>query len=257
MDILLQKIVYGKYFFNMTCFFIQFFFYLFFFLENPTYYGVEDISPEGINMYLSELIENTIRDLVDASCVEMSQNFLVRPSAFGRIASYYYISYKTICTIMNRISKDYKFVGDESRGERSDGDFAHLLRILADVPEYNELPVRHNEDKMNRDFEAQVPVPIMILSKKDVKVFGGIPDHVSYEDPHVKAFLLLQGHLTRAKSLPCSDYGTDTVSVLDQSIRIMQAMIDIAADQGFLATCSAIILMMVYTILILKSFFFF
>jgi hypothetical protein len=33
-----------------------------------------------------------------------------------------------------------------------------------------------------------------------------------------------------------SDYFTDTKSVLDQAIRILQAIIDVAADAGWLAT---------------------
>jgi hypothetical protein len=81
---------------------------------------------------------------------------------------------------------------------------------LCDVPEYDELAVRHNEDKMNSDFESQLPVPVIILWRKDLKLFGGMPKFLSYDDPHVKAFLLLQGHLSRVKSLPCSDYGPDT-----------------------------------------------
>ena len=36
--------------------------------------------------------------------------------------------------------------------------------------------------------------------------------------------------------LPCADYATDTKSVLDQAIRILQAMIDVTADAGWLAT---------------------
>ena len=35
---------------------------------------------------------------------------------------------------------------------------------------------------------------------------------------------------------PMSDYVTDTRSVLDQSLRILQAMTDVAADAGWLAT---------------------
>lgn len=46
-------------------------------------------------------------------------------------------------------------------------------------------------------------------------------DSSRLEDPHVKAFLLLQSHLTRAP-LPCTDYLTDTKSVLEQAIRILQ-----------------------------------
>ena len=47
--------------------------------------------------------------------------------------------------------------------------------------------------------------------------------------------LLLQCHFCR-NQLPNSDYGTDTKSVMDQAIRILQAMIDVVADAGWLAT---------------------
>lgn len=36
--------------------------------------------------------------------------------------------------------------------------------------------------------------------------------------------------------LPISDYITDTKSVLDQSIRVLQAMVDVAANGGWLQT---------------------
>ena len=43
----------------------------------------------------------------------------------------------------------------------------------------------------------------------------------SYESPHTKAHLLLQAHFEHVK-LPISDYVTDTKSVLDQCVRILQ-----------------------------------
>ena len=46
------------------------------------------------------------------------------------------------------------------------------------------------------------------------------------ESPHVKSNLLLQAHFERFP-LPITDFITDTKSVLDQSIRILQGMIDI------------------------------
>ena len=55
------------------------------------------------------------------------------------------------------------------------------------------------------------------------------------ESPHTKTHLLLQAHFSRLQ-LPCSDYSTDLKSVLDQAIRIIQAMIDVAAESGWLAT---------------------
>ena len=56
-----------------------------------------------------------------------------------------------------------------------------------------------------------------------------------WENPGVKANLLLQCHFGRC-ALPISDYVTDQKSVLDQAIRILQAMIDVAADGGWLVT---------------------
>ncbi|KAJ3020927.1 UNVERIFIED_CONTAM: activating signal cointegrator 1 complex subunit [Siphonaria sp. JEL0065] len=211
---------------------------------NPTYYGVVDTSPEGIDLHLSNLIETTFNDLSSAFCIQIEQGFYLKPTVYGKIASYYYLSYKTVGLVMRRLTKDYKPVGDVEKGERLDGDFAHMLRILSDVPEFNELPVRHNEDKMNQTLEESLPVPVLIYWKPGMELFGGVPENLGFEDPHVKAFLLLQAHLTRVKALPCSDYGTDTTSVLDQSIRVMQAMVDIAADKGILGTCLGVVTMM-------------
>ena len=60
-------------------------------------------------------------------------------------------------------------------------------------------------------------------------------DQSALDSPHVKAQLLLQAHFARTP-LPMSDYITDTKSVLDQAMRVLQAMVDIAADGGWLDT---------------------
>jgi len=54
------------------------------------------------------------------------------------------------------------------------------------------------------------------------------------DDPHTKANLLLQCHFSRLP-LPISDYVTDTRGVLDNSVRIVQALVDVLADAGWLA----------------------
>ena len=55
-------------------------------------------------------------------------------------------------------------------------------------------------------------------------------------DPHVKAFLLLQAYMSRIE-LPISDYVGDQNSVLDQSIRIIQASIDVLTELGYFSSC--------------------
>ena len=54
-----------------------------------------------------------------------------------------------------------------------------------------------------------------------------------FASPHVKAFLLVQAHLNQLP-LPILDYVNDMKSVVDQVLRILNAIIDIACHQGFL-----------------------
>lgn len=49
--------------------------------------------------------------------------------------------------------------------------------MLCSVPEYDELPVRHNEDKLNMDLAQAVKWPV---------------ESRACDDPHTKANLLLQ-----------------------------------------------------------------
>ena len=62
-------------------------------------------------------------------------------------------------------------------------------------------------------------------------------------DPHIKAFLLLQAYFSRSE-LPISDYVGDQTSVLDQSIRIIQAAIDVLAELGYFSSCATMITLM-------------
>ena len=93
-----------------------------------------------------------------------------------------------------------------------------LIDIVSRVTEFRELPVRHNEDKENAELSHSLPLPVNMYA---------------LDSPHTKCNLLLQAHFSQA-SLPVSDYITDTKSVLDQCLRIMQAMLDFCADQGWL-----------------------
>lgn len=93
-----------------------------------------------------------------------------------------------------------------------------LIDILSKAKEFAGLPVRHNEDVLNEALMHLVPLKV--------------PKH-NLDSPHVKANLLLQAHFDRCP-LPITDFITDTKSVLDQSIRVLQGMIDIATHKGSL-----------------------
>ncbi|KAM7307777.1 hypothetical protein ISCGN_011413 [Ixodes scapularis] len=135
-------------------------------------------------------------------------------TALGKIASFYYMSHESIRLLYETLQVD--------------SSVEKILRALTQVKEYAELPVRHNEDLINGDLAKSCPVAV---------------DSSTFNSPHTKAHLLFQAHFSRLQ-LPCSDYKTDTKSVLDQAIRLLQAIIDIVGNQGWLCPAlSGIILL--------------
>ena len=81
-----------------------------------------------------------------------------------------------------------------------------VLELLTSSHEYEELPVRHNEDSVNSELAQQLPVPVC---------------NTNYDFPSTKAHLLLHAHFSRTP-LPSTDYVTDLKTILDQAIRILQ-----------------------------------
>lgn len=135
----------------------------------------------------------------------------------GKIASYYYLSYKTIKMFQDEFNQqDEQFTSYK---------ISKLLNILTNSQEYSTIPVRHNEEIQNEQLSRICPIKL---------------DRQSMDSPHTKANLLLQAHCSRLP-LPIVDYYTDLKSVLDQVIRILQAMIDISAMNGSLSTTINII----------------
>uniref|UniRef100_A0AAV2MBR4 Activating signal cointegrator 1 complex subunit 3 n=1 Tax=Knipowitschia caucasica TaxID=637954 RepID=A0AAV2MBR4_KNICA len=172
---------------------------------NPSYYELEDISHESINKYLSSLVERSLRDLECSYCIEIQEDDrTITPMTYGRISSYYYLKHQTIRMFKERL--------------RAELPIEELLSVLTEAEEYAELPVRHNEDQLNSALAQQLPLQV---------------NPHSFDSAHTKTHLLLQAHFSRA-ALPCSDYGTDTKTVLDNAIRICQAMLDVCANEGWL-----------------------
>lgn len=82
------------------------------------------------------------------------------------------------------------------------------------------LSVRHNEEQLNAQVAAHVPWRV---------------DRHTLDDPHTKTYLLLQAFFANV-ALPIADYINDTKSVLDQVLRVINAMVDVAADAGHLTS---------------------
>ena len=78
---------------------------------NPAYYHLEDLSHEGINAFLSNLVDNTLADLEEAQCVLIDEaTGSLEPLTLGRIASYYYLDYSTVMMFANSIGDEMRSV---------------------------------------------------------------------------------------------------------------------------------------------------
>ena len=179
--------------------------------RNPSYYGLEDGSPKAVTIFLSNLVKGVLADLERCGCIEppdaMDEDAdpdAIQYTVLGKLCSYYYISHLTV-SLFNRSIKPHQTC-------------AELLRLLCDAEEFNELPVRHNEDKLNMELARQLPLPI-----RDTEA----------DSPHAKAYLLFQALFDRA-SMPITDYLTDQKSAMDNAVRVIQSMTDVAANNGHL-----------------------
>ncbi|KAH7549222.1 hypothetical protein JRO89_XS13G0000800 [Xanthoceras sorbifolium] len=156
---------------------------------NPAYYGLEDTEAECLSSYLSRLVQSTFEDLEDSGCIKMNEES-VEPMLLGSLASQYYLRYMTVSMFGSNIGPDTSL--------------EVFLHILSGASEYDELPVRHNENLTYASVAAHLPANVIC------GYFFAT---------------LYWAHFSQLE-LPISDYVTDLKSVLDQSIRIIQAMID-------------------------------
>ncbi|KND93110.1 putative helicase mug81, partial [Tolypocladium ophioglossoides CBS 100239] len=185
--------------------------------KNPSYYGLElsaeehsTIAAQQIaNEYMVEMVNKSLDELATSKCVDIFPNGDVDSTPLGKIMSYYYLSHLTVRHLI--------------RDAKAQASFLDVLSWMCRATEYDELPVRHNEDLVNDALSLNLPFPGHSF---------GLP----MWDPHVKSFLLLQAHMSRI-DLPITDYVGDQTSVLDQAIRIMQASIDILTELGYLSSC--------------------
>ena len=186
--------------------------------KNPTYYGLEISAEEHKDSpltarqlaadYMITLVDKSLDDLAQSDCVSVHINGDVDSTPFGKIMSYYYLSHLTIRMFLSKARR------------RQNPGFGDVLAWISLATEFDDLPVRHNEDLINAELAKNLPLGTEEL-------MGSLP----MWDPHVKAFLLLQAFLSRI-DLPISDYVGDQNSILDQGIRIIQAGVDVLTEMA-------------------------
>lgn len=173
-------------------------------LANPSYYGLNDISHEGLSTHLSELVENTLKELSEAKIIDLDEeDDSISPSNPAMIAAYYNISFITMQTFLLSLNARTKLKS--------------LLEIVTSATEFESIQMRLHEDHILRRVYERVPV------KMSEPAFGS---------PHFKAFVLLQAHFSRMQ-LPI-DLAKDQEMIVSKVLNLLSACVDVLSSEGHL-----------------------
>ena len=90
--------------------------------------------------------------------------------------------------------------------------------------------MRHNEDLLNAQLAIAIKAKLDQIDSALGDSFGYI-NALDMSKAHTKTILLLLASMTKSQ-LPISDYAIDTKLVFDQLPRVLNALIDIVANDG-------------------------
>ena len=178
-------------------------------LANPSYYGLADTSHEGLSTHLSEVVENTLKDLVDAKIIELDEeNDSIEATNAAKIAAYYNISFITMQTFLLSLTGRTKLKG--------------ILEIVTSATEFENIQMRRHEETVLGRIYDRLPVKMA---------------QPTYESPHFKAFVLLQAHFSRLQ-LP-ADLAKDQEIIVSKVLNLLSGCVDVLSSNGHLNAMSA------------------
>jgi pre-mRNA-splicing helicase BRR2 len=178
-------------------------------LANPSFYGLTDVSHEGLSTFLSELVENTLKELSEAKIIDLDEeDDSVSPLNAAMIGAYYNISFITMQTFLLSLSARTKLKG--------------ILEIITSATEFESIQMRRHEDHILRRVYDRVPVKM---------------SQTAYDSPHFKAFVLLQAHFSRMQ-LPI-DLAKDQEVIVSKVLNLLSACVDVLSSEGHLNAMNA------------------
>lgn len=178
-------------------------------LANPSFYGLTDVSHEGLSTFLSELVENTLKELSEAKIIDLDEeDDTVSPLNAAMISAYYNISFITMQTFLLSLSARTRLKG--------------ILEIVTSATEFESIQMRRHEDHILRRVYDRVPVKM---------------SEPAYDSPHFKAFVLLQAHFSRLQ-LPI-DLAKDQEVIVSKVLNLLSACVDVLSSEGHLNAMNA------------------
>ena len=144
-----------------------------------------------------------LQDLEKSKCIEIEDDMDLKAMNLGMIAAYYNINYATIELFSLSLNQKTKIRG--------------LIDIISSANEFSRLPVRQREDRWLRQLLDKVPYK---------------PQSGKVTEPHVKANLLLQAHLSRIQPPPEMQTDLNQI-ILPKIMRLIYACVDVLSSNGW------------------------
>ena len=208
---------------------------------NPSYYGAKSGSKKDVRFFFLGLIKDSLDLLKLNKCIfteeisGLEDELLITPTILCKAASNFYLHYQTPLQMQIGIRRLHENIEGKVMANKNESPalsfspdierlfVAQLMFIISHVHEFDEIPVRHNEEQLNHSLSKLLPWRPdffdSLIGRN--KVYDDEMD--MFSDPHIKTFLLLQAHISRTK-LPISDYINDTKMIIDQIPRLLGAM---------------------------------
>ncbi|KAF2270673.1 pre-mRNA splicing factor [Lojkania enalia] len=178
-------------------------------LANPSYYNLHSTSHESLSAHLSDLVEQTLKELTDANLIEHDEEEdTITPLNPCMIAAYYNISFITMQTLMLSLNEKSGIKG--------------ILEIVTAATEFENVQIRRHEEHILSRIYDRVPYKMA---------------EPNFETPHFKAFVLLQAHFSRMQ-LPI-DLAKDQEVVVKKVLNILSASVDVLSSEGHLNAMNA------------------
>eukprot|EP00798_Chlamydomonas_sp_ICE-L_P019204 gene19204-25822_t len=172
--------------------------------QNPNYYNMTGVSHRHLSDHLSDLVEATLADLERSKAIMVEDEMDLSALNLGMIAAYYYISYTTLELFSSSLTAKTKLKG--------------MLEIVGSASEFDSMPLRPGEEDIVRKLLMHAHLTM---------------DSARFTDPHTKVNALLQSHFSRQAL--AGDMALDQRSAVVESVRLLQACVDVIASNGWLS----------------------
>ena len=182
---------------------------------NPSYYGAESSSDEHYEEFLYSVVRESLETLQGQGCIKCDDindpNSIVQSTSLGEASSRFYLKHSTPKQMQAGVQEALKIVSNElaaqamsdvnsvpkssekhamspfRRSARLDEvSAAWLLFTLSCTHEFDEVPVRHNEEQLNEELSDMLTWGTdagSALSTKRERTYKS-PD--TFADPHTK-----------------------------------------------------------------------